>query len=95
MSPVARFDGATFSGESVPFESLRAWNNVTFEWDYPGGVTCPNVSTLVSGTARRQLVKSGPITKVFAKLGARAHRAVGRGQGFGDNGAAGSGLLGR
>jgi hypothetical protein len=45
-SPVARFDRATFSGESVAFESPRAWHNVTFEWDYPGGGECIH---LVSG----------------------------------------------
>ena len=43
------FDRARFSGESVAFESPRAWNNATFEWDYPGRGDLPDVSALVSG----------------------------------------------
>jgi hypothetical protein len=35
------FRDATFSGESVGFESPRAWNNVQFTWDYPGGGDLP------------------------------------------------------
>ena len=59
------FDRARFSGESVAFESPRAWNNVTFEWDYPGRVTCPNVSTLVSGHHKSTVSEISPDNEVF------------------------------
>ena len=49
-SPVARFDRATFSGESVAFESPSEWHNVTFECDSFNG---RQPAAVLSGTKER------------------------------------------